>query len=104
MSDTAKVGLLDAARHLGVSVGVLRRAIRAGRVPAPPVLSATAALPADWVEHVQAAVEASPHALSSAAHQRVPPFARYKGTSAWRKYSRRVREHAHFQAAASSAA
>ena len=32
--------------------------------------------------------------------QKVPAFARYEGTSAWRKYRRRVREYARFQAAA----
>jgi len=32
--------------------------------------------------------------------QKVPPFARYKGTSAWRKYRGRVREYAKFLAAA----
>lgn len=30
--------------------------------------------------------------------QKVPPFARYKGTSAWRKDRRRVREYARFLA------
>ena len=99
MSDTAKLGLPDAARHLGVSVGVLRRAIRAGRIPAPPHLTATVALPAEWLESVKAAVEASPKALSGALLQRVAPFARYEGTSAWRKYSSRVREFNHFHAA-----
>ena len=34
-----------------------------------------------------------------APRQKVPPFARYVGTSAWRKYRRRVREYARFQAA-----
>ena len=99
MSDTATLGLPDAARRLGVSVGVLRRAIRAGRIPAPPHMGATVALPAEWLESVKAAVEASPNALSNAARQRVPPFARYEGTSAWRKYSIRVREFNHFHAA-----
>lgn len=36
--------------------------------------------------------------------QKVPPFARYKGTSAWRSNKRRVREHAAYQAAAALAA
>lgn len=36
-----------------------------------------------------------------APRQKVPPFARYKGTSAWRKYRKRVREYARFRAAAS---
>ena len=35
-----------------------------------------------------------------APRQKVPPFARYEGTSAWRKYRRRVREYTRFRAAA----
>ena len=35
-----------------------------------------------------------------APRQKVPPFARYEGTSAWRKYRRRAREYARFRAAA----
>jgi hypothetical protein len=35
--------------------------------------------------------------------QKVPPFARYEGTSAWRKDRRRVREYARFKAAQKSA-
>lgn len=35
-----------------------------------------------------------------APRQKVPPFARYKGTSAWRKDRRRAREYARFRAAA----
>jgi len=35
-----------------------------------------------------------------APRQKVPAFARYKGTSAWRKDRRRVREYARFRAAA----
>ena len=31
--------------------------------------------------------------------QKVPPFARFKGTSAWRKDRRRAREYARFRAA-----
>ncbi len=34
-----------------------------------------------------------------APRQKVPPFARYKGTSAWRKYRNRAREYARFRAA-----
>ncbi len=34
-----------------------------------------------------------------APRQKVPPFARYKGTSAWRKDRRRVRAYAWFLAA-----
>ena len=40
----------------------------------------------------------------SAARPKVPPFARYEGTSAWRKDRRRVRAYARFQAAARQAA
>lgn len=39
----------------------------------------------------------------AAARQKVPPFARYKGTSAWRKDRRRVRAYARFRAAAKQA-
>ena len=35
----------------------------------------------------------------AAPRQKVPPFARFKGTSAWRKYRKRAREYAVFQAA-----
>jgi len=35
-----------------------------------------------------------------APRQKVPAFARYKGTSAWRKDRRRAREYARFRAAA----
>lgn len=35
-----------------------------------------------------------------APRQKVPPFARFKGTSAWRKYRNRAREYARFRAAA----
>ncbi len=34
-----------------------------------------------------------------APRQKVPPFARFKGTSAWRKDRRRAREYARFLAA-----
>ena len=51
----------------------------------------------------------SPSSLPEAApslrkvRQKVPPFARYKGTSAWRKDRRRAREYARFLAAAKQA-
>ena len=35
-----------------------------------------------------------------APRQKVPPFARYEGTSAWTKNRRRAREYARFRAAA----
>ena len=39
---------------------------------------------------------AEPAKRYPAPRQKVPPFARYKGTSAWRKYRNRVREYARF--------
>jgi hypothetical protein len=100
MSDTSPLGFPEAARRLGVPLRVLRRAIRAGKVPAPPLLTATAALPAEWFTSVQAAVKESPNALSRSCQQKVPAFARYVGTSAWRKYTNRVRAYARFRAQA----
>ncbi len=38
-----------------------------------------------------------------ASRQKVPPFARYKGTSAWRKDRRRAREYARFLASQAKA-
>ncbi len=99
MSDTATFSLPEAARRLGVPVRVHRQAIRTGKVPAPQHLSATVALSPAWLASVEAAVKASPAALSRAFTQKVPAFARYEGTSAWRKYPNRVREYAHFRAA-----
>lgn len=32
-------------------------------------------------------------------HPKVPPFARFEGTSAWRKYKRRARAYAQFKKA-----
>ncbi len=104
MNDTAPLGFPDAARRLGVALWVLRRAIRTGRIPAPPVVTATASIPAEWLERVEAAVKEKPELLSRAFQQKVPAFARYEGTSAFRKYSHRVREYAHFQAAQRKAA
>ncbi len=100
MSDTTQASLPDAARRLGVPVRVLRRAIRAGALPAPPGLTATSALPAAWLAEAQAAAEASPAVLHGMRNQPVQPFARYRGTSAWRKYRVRVREYQEFRAAA----
>jgi hypothetical protein len=100
MNETTDLGFSEAASRLGVTIGVLRRAIRTGKLPAPPRLSATASLPGAWFAAVQAAAAASPKVLSRGATQKVPPFARYEGTSAWRKYANRVREYARFCAAA----
>ena len=95
MTDTAAT-LPQAARQLGVSPRALRQAIRAGHVPAPPQLTATATLPPDWTANAKAALEAAPRHLNP--RQKVAPFARYEGTSAWRKYRVRVRAYAQFKA------
>ncbi len=99
MSD-ATINFPEAARRLGVALRVLRAAIRAGKIPAPAQVSATASLSADWLASAQAAVQASPSALNRIARQKVPAFARYNGTSAWRKYAVRVRDFNNFRAAA----
>jgi hypothetical protein len=101
MNDTVTIGFPDAARSLGVSLRVLRHAIRTGKIPAPPQVAATASLSPEWLSSAQAAVEASPKALSRNFTQKVPAFARYKGTSAWHKYHNRVRAYANFRATAS---
>ena len=95
-------GYHEAALRLGVPIGVLRRGIRAGRIPAPPHEGATAALPVSWVEKVEKAAQKSPKVLSRSYPQKVPAFARYEGTSAWRKYTVRVREFAHYKVAQAS--
>ena len=93
------IGFPEAARRLGVSVRVLRDAIFAGKIPAPAQHSATASLSAEWLASAQAAVKKTPTALNRISAQKAAAFARYEGTSAWRKYSNRVREYAHFRAA-----
>nr|WP_294528322.1 hypothetical protein [uncultured Rhodopila sp.] len=98
MSDAHTLSLPDAARHFGVPLRVLRRAIRAGKIPAPAKLTATSSLPAEWLASARAAVEATPSALSRAPRQKVPAYARYEGTSAWHKYPVRVRAYARFRA------
>jgi hypothetical protein len=100
MSETSNVGFPEAARRFGVPIRVLRHAIRAGKIPAPPDGTATASLPAEWLDSAQAAFDAAPNALSRAWPQKVAPFARYEGTSAWRKYTNRVREYNRFRASA----
>jgi hypothetical protein len=102
MSDTS-LGFLEAARRLGVPLRVLRGAINAGRLPAPPHKHATATLPAEWFASVQKALDEAPGALSRATKQKVPDYARYEGTSAWRKYKKRVHEFAAFQAKTAAA-
>jgi hypothetical protein len=98
MTETTTLGLAEAATRLGVSIRVLRRAIRAGRVAVPGKVTATSGFTTAWLHGVEAAAEADPAILSRALNQKVPPFARYEGTSAWRKYLSRVRDYARFQA------
>ena len=85
------LSLPAAASHLGVPVRVLRRAIRLGTVPAPANLNALSLLSQEWFASVQLAVAANPRALK-VFPQKVPAFARYEGTSCFRKYPNRVRE------------
>jgi hypothetical protein len=103
MDGTSKIGFPEAAERFGVPIWVLRRAIRDGKIPAPVDASAVAQLSEEWIASVAEAVQKSPAALSRHLKQRVPPFARYNGTSAWRKYASRVRDHRAFRAAAASA-
>ncbi len=98
MSDTAPLSLPDAARHFGVSIRALRAAIRAGTLPRPAHLTATSTLPPAWFASAEAAMEATPRAMARGLRQKVPAFARFEGTSAWRKYSRRAQEYARFRA------
>lgn len=99
MTDAAIFGYSEAADRLGVSIGTLRRAIRAGRVPAPEVSGATAKLTGEWLSSVEAAAKEKPGVLNRAILQKTPPFAHYEGTSAWRKYRSRVRDYYDFHAA-----
>ena len=99
MNDTSTLGFPEAARQLGVSLRVLRRAIRAGKIPAPAQSGATASLTSEWLASAQAAAAESPSALNRGATQKTPPFARYEGTSCWRKYINRVRDYNNYRAA-----
>lgn len=100
MTDTTTLGLPEAASRFGVSLRVLRYAIRTGKIPAPANLTATVTLSAEWLSNAEAAVAASPKALSRAFRQKVPAFARYEGTSAWHKHRSKVRAYARRSAAA----
>lgn len=91
--------LPEAARHFGVSLKALRHAIRTGAIPAPQTMGATVAVPEGWLASVKAAIAATPHGFSWTLPQKTPPFARYQGTSAWRKYNNRVTEYYKFRAA-----
>lgn len=46
---------------------------------------------------------ANPKPAYPATKQKVSPFARFKGTSVWRKYKRRAHEYAVFRAAQAAA-
>jgi hypothetical protein len=72
--------------------------MRTKKIPAPAKLTATTTLTAEWFSSVQATVEAQPKALGRNAPQKVPAFARYIGTSAWKKHTNRAREYAAFLA------
>jgi hypothetical protein len=95
MTETAILGFPEAACRLGVPLRVLREAIRTGKVAAPAKLTATSILTEDWLTATQAAV--TPQTFSRAANQKEPPFARYAGTSCWRKYPKRVRAYNFFK-------
>ena len=96
MSDTTTIGLPEAARSLGINLRALRQAIRAGRIPGPTRVTATAGFTVDWLNGAEKAMQAEPFRGTKA--PRVPAFARYEGTSAWRKYKDRVRAFAAFKA------
>jgi hypothetical protein len=88
---TAPIGLPEAARHFHVSIRVLRDAIRAGRLPALPHLTATMAISPAWLAEADKAVAASPKVFSRASTQKVPAFAHFEGTSFFHKFRRRAR-------------
>lgn len=98
MSDATPFGLPEAAHRLGMPLRNLRHAMRAGHVPTAGRPSATMRVTPAWLESARAAIAATPGAIGRKTSQKVAPFARYQGTSAWRKYPNRVREHAHFLA------
>ena len=99
MTDTSNFGFPEAARQLGVSLRVLRHAIRAGKIAAPAQNTATASLSAEWLAGARKAAAEKP--LSRALKPRkAAPFAHYEGTSCWRKYGSRVRAYNHYHATA----
>ena len=85
------LSLPAAAARLGVPVRTLRRAMRMGKIAAPANLNALSLLSQEWLATAQLAVAANPKALN-VFPQKVPAFARYEGTSCFRKYPNRVRE------------
>jgi len=103
MNDTSNFGFPAAARQLGVSLRVLRHAIRTGKIAAPAQNHATASLTGAWLAEASKAV-AEKSLSRSLKPQRAAPFAHYEGTSAWRKYKTRVRDYNNYHAKAKAAA
>ncbi len=101
MTSTSTLGFAEAAKTLGVSIRTLRHAIRTGKIPAPAGVSAVSTLDAEWLAGVQQTAKADRGVFKHGGKPAVPAFARYEGTSAWRKFHRRVRE---FNAARAAAA
>ncbi len=95
MSD---LNLPAAARRLGVSVRILRKAIRLGNIQAPANINALTPLSHDWLTQTKATIAASPKALN-VTPQKVAPFARFEGTSAYQPYPRKVRAYVAFKRA-----
>jgi hypothetical protein len=101
VTETSKLGFPEAAKRLGVSIRILRQAIHDGKIPAPGAeVTAVSPLTREWLTGVQKTAKVSPEVFKHATRQKTPAFARYEGTSAWRKYRSRVREFYRAQAAA----
>ena len=91
MTSSSTLGFAQAAQALGVSIRRLRQAIRSGKIPAPAAsVTAVSTLTPEWLASVKDAAKASSGAFKDSDRQQVPAFARYEGTSAWRKFHRRV--------------
>ncbi len=91
MTKSTTLGFPQAAQALGVSIRTLRQAIRNGKIPAPGAnVTAVTTLTPEWLASVQQTAKASPDRFKDSGRPAVPAFARYEGTSAWRKFHRRV--------------
>lgn len=87
--DGTAITLQQAAQQLGVSLRTLQRAVFEGRVPAPPQQGALTWVSPAWVGEVGQHVEKADENIFGRVHrQKVKPFARYEGTSAWKKHRR----------------
>ena len=94
MTSTSTIGFAKAAQTLGVSIRTLRHAIRTGKITAPGTgVSAVSTLDAEWLAGVQQTAKADRGVFKHSGKPAVPAFARYEGTSAWRKYPSRVRDY-----------